>query len=147
MCVYLGLNKSMHEPHKEEDEESRNEAEHIAKILISYANLLLLLRCRSLLFLGCSENPGYVEWANEAVRMAELGMSTAENPTEADYKLLEDCKQVLRQVEEDFAERGGYEEEDVEEGADIAGETVGGEVEEERPREITRRVDSASDVV
>ncbi|KAK4542858.1 hypothetical protein LTR36_006047 [Oleoguttula mirabilis] len=105
------MDESMHEFHKkgQEDKKNRDEAEHIAQILLSYADLPLVFRCRALMIMGCSEKPGYVEWAKEAVRFAELGTASAQGPlTEGDQQLLANCKTLLEQAEEDYAERGGY---------------------------------------
>ncbi len=60
-----------------------------------------------------------MEWAQEAVRIAELAKSNAKNPKEGEHKLIASFREVLEWAKADFPEMGGYREagERVEEGS------------------------------
>ena len=70
------------------------------------------------MILGRSDTPGYLQWAQEAVRVAELGISEVlkdgKEPMPGTTKLLASCKKVLENAEADFDEFG-YPTEDEEE--------------------------------
>ena len=53
--------------------EELEKCERIAKTLLGYAELPLGLRIQACIVLAGIDEPGYVEWAEEAVRVAELG--------------------------------------------------------------------------
>lgn len=80
-------------------------------MLLSYAELPLLYRARACGILALSSNPGYVEWAEEAVRTVELGIERWGNADEHEEMLLREYRQILEQARRDFEECGGYEEE------------------------------------
>jgi hypothetical protein len=101
--------------HREDTDESRSKSEETAHLLLTHADLPLVFRARACMILGCSGDPGYVEWAKEAVRIAELGIANAKTVGENERTLLQSCQKVLKQAEADFKERGGY---DVDEEAD-----------------------------
>ncbi|KAK5135006.1 hypothetical protein LTR08_005666 [Meristemomyces frigidus] len=94
------------------------EAAGIAETLIACSahlpfDLPFLVRFDALRILAASDIAGYVEWAREAVRYAELGVFIAENLTRADHELVEDCEKVLSNALERFTRMGGrYEEEE-----------------------------------
>jgi hypothetical protein len=67
------------------------------------------------MMLGCAGDPGYGEWAKEAVRIAELGIANAKTVGEHEHTLLQSCQKGLKLAEADFKERGDY---DVDEEAD-----------------------------
>ena len=67
----------------------RAEAENIARSLLSNPNLPLVFRARACMILGCSSKPGYVEWAEEAVRLVRLGLEHAKSPGDLEMRLLE----------------------------------------------------------
>lgn len=71
------LDRSMLLAHRREDDAGRAEAEETAKILLEYAQLPLLIRGRAEMVLACSDKPGFLEHAKEAVRIAELGIETS----------------------------------------------------------------------
>lgn len=60
--------------------DDRARAEDIARMLLTYAELPLVIRINALMILDCSEFAGYVEWAQEAVRIAELAIENVRIP-------------------------------------------------------------------
>ena len=51
-------------------------------MLLENADLPLVFRARACMILGCSSEPGYVGWAEEAVRTVKMGIDYGkmENP-------------------------------------------------------------------
>jgi hypothetical protein len=49
-------------------------AERYFKMLLEHANLPLVFRARACMILGLSSEPGYVEWAEEAVCVVKTGI-------------------------------------------------------------------------
>ncbi|KAF2481997.1 hypothetical protein BDY17DRAFT_300065 [Neohortaea acidophila] len=142
MRMYYELMFTMMEYHESDSEEDKAEGDSIARMLVTYANIPLLIRIRACMTLACSSDDGYVEWAQECVRLAEIahGIATtpgqearnAAFPGEAEAELLDDARRVLQWAEADYAELGGYagdeeEEEDEDEGEEenevVAAET------------------------
>ena len=100
--------------HRKGDDESRANAEHTARVLVSHSDLPLLLRARSCMVLGCSDDDDALEWADEGVRVAELGMSLAGSEAgDVERQLLADCKAVRDAAKEAFeaVEASGEEQE------------------------------------
>lgn len=75
MRMFKAMDREMHilAHSSNDDNDNKEKSEEIAHTLLAYPELPLGLRCRALLVLGTSDGPGYVEWAREAVRIAELG--------------------------------------------------------------------------
>jgi hypothetical protein len=80
------------------------------KVLLEHADLHLVFRARACMILGLSSELGYVEWAEQAVRVAKTGIY-ADDAGPEERKLLEACEEVLRDAKADSEEVGGYEEE------------------------------------
>ena len=49
---------------------------------------------------GCSVEPDFLEMAEEAVRIAELGFSRCKDPGETEMQLVADYKTVLKEATE-----------------------------------------------
>ena len=76
------------------------------------------------MILASGSDPGYVEWAEEAVRIIKLGIQHAQVPGEAEDAFLKRAQEVLRLAKADYEELGGY--------AEDEGEAIGeGTVEEQ----------------
>jgi hypothetical protein len=73
--AYYALDEQMTKAHRENDDDSRSQAERIAHDLIQHADLPLLIRCRALCILGCSNKGDYVRYAEESVHFAKLGLA------------------------------------------------------------------------
>ena len=73
MNILKALEIRMHELLQDESPAALEECERIAKDLLSYAELPLGMRCRACIVLAAFDEPGYVEWVQEAVRAVELG--------------------------------------------------------------------------
>ena len=81
-------------------------------MLLENADLPLVFRARACMILGLSSTPGYLEWAEEAVRVVKMGIEYSAGATgEAEQSLLEQCEEILRDAKADFEGLGGYEEE------------------------------------
>ncbi|KAK3722969.1 hypothetical protein LTR37_002115 [Vermiconidia calcicola] len=103
--VFKALDADMIKRHREGTDESRAEAEHIAKTLVSHADLPLVFRARACMVLGCAKEPGYVGWAKEAVRIVKLGIEAmGGTPGAAEARLLRQCQQTLDNAEQDYEE-------------------------------------------
>ncbi|KAK4546687.1 hypothetical protein LTR36_001905 [Oleoguttula mirabilis] len=114
--VYYALDTNMIQLHKKG---SVNEAEHIARTLVSYADLPLLLRARACLVMAHSTEPGYVQWAREAVRIAQMCLDHAteagvDMPT-AEQRMLAQCEEALQNAQDDLQKEEAEEEEEEEE--------------------------------
>lgn len=72
--VYYALDEHMTKAHREGDDDSRADAERTAHSLVQHADLPLLIRCRALCILGCSNEGDYVHYAEESVHFAKLGL-------------------------------------------------------------------------
>jgi hypothetical protein len=70
--VYYALDEQMMAYRDEGD--THSQAEEIAHVLIKHAGLPLLIRCRALCVLGCSEEGDYVHYAEQSVHFAKLGL-------------------------------------------------------------------------
>lgn len=94
--------------------------------------------------LGCSSRPGYVEWAQEAVRITQLGIDYIEGPAgPAELSLLESCQRVLQKARDDYTRGGGYGVDDSDADdmdVDTVEETETGAV-EESSKQATPKVD------
>ncbi|KAF2767128.1 hypothetical protein EJ03DRAFT_160300 [Teratosphaeria nubilosa] len=55
------------------DDASRADAKRTARALLANDDLPLLLRARACMTLGCSNEPNFLEWTEEGVRVAKLG--------------------------------------------------------------------------
>jgi hypothetical protein len=76
--VYYALHEQMNEFYRKgaTDIKSTREAESIAHSLIKNDDLPLLIRCRALCILGCSDRGDYLFHAEESVRYAKLGLAS-----------------------------------------------------------------------
>lgn len=111
-------------------------------MLLENADLPLAFRARACIIMGCSSQPGYVQWAEEAVRVVKMGIEYANGAGPAEQTLLEACEEVLRDAKKDYEELGGYEEKGEEgeeeaghEGAEEGTELSGDVQDEEESRE------------
>lgn len=93
--------------HRSGSQEARAHAEDTARTLLNYAELPLLIRASACMILGCSTSAGYVGWAREAVRIAELGFNNATNPGVVEQDLINSGREVLKWALNDYAENGG----------------------------------------
>jgi hypothetical protein len=75
--VYYALHKQMNESYRKgaTDIESTREAESIAHSLIKNDDLPLLICCRALCILGCSDRGDYLFFAEESAHYAKLGIA------------------------------------------------------------------------
>jgi hypothetical protein len=80
--------------------ESTREAESIAHILIKNDDLPLLIRCRALCILGCSDQGNYLFYAEESVRYAKLGLAVLASDKDRDHEGDEDAQLILKCCEE-----------------------------------------------
>ena len=64
----------------------------IAHDLIKYPDLPLIIRCRALCVLGCSDEGDYVHYAEQSVQYAKLGLAATQEDGGADT----DGKRILR---------------------------------------------------
>lgn len=55
-----------------DNDDTRRQAKEIAHDLIKYAGLPLIIRCRALCVLGCSDEGDYVHYAEQSVHFAKL---------------------------------------------------------------------------
>ncbi|KAK5131818.1 hypothetical protein LTR08_000573 [Meristemomyces frigidus] len=108
--VYQALDTDMHKLRRQNTDETSAEAERIATLLLEYADLPIVFRARACMILARSDTPGYLAWAQEAVRVIELGISQivskGRQPGPGEDELLAACKKVLENAEADFAEFG-----------------------------------------
>jgi hypothetical protein len=72
--IYYALDEHMTKAHREGDDDSRSDAERTAHSLIQHADLPLLIRCRALCILSCSNQGDSVRYAEESVHFAKLGL-------------------------------------------------------------------------
>lgn len=81
--------------HREETDASRAKAEDTARILLENADLPLVIRACACMILGCSDTaPDYLHWAEEGVRVAELGVANTSVVGEVERRLLANCKKI-----------------------------------------------------
>lgn len=73
MAVFEALELEMGALFDEGTPDALEKCEEIAKLLLSYAELPLGMRCRVCIELAAFDKPGYLEWAQEAMRVLELG--------------------------------------------------------------------------
>lgn len=73
MAIFKALDEEMLQLSADATPEGLEKCAQIAKTLLSYAELPLGLRCRACIVLAGFDEPGYVNWAEEAVRVVELG--------------------------------------------------------------------------
>ena len=73
MAIFKALEMQMVQLLDDKTPEALEKCDEIAKDLLSYAELPLGMRCRACIVLAEFNEPGYVEWAQEAVRVVELG--------------------------------------------------------------------------
>lgn len=125
--AYYALDKAMLQAHRDGNDEY---AESTARVLLSHADIPLLIRTRACMVLACAAEEDSLQMAHEAVRIAELGFSRCTNPGEVERQLVEDARTVLRQTQE-AQEEEEEEGEEAEEEAEDELEEVGDELEEE----------------
>ena len=97
--VYYALDEQMVACHDKDDVQSRRQAEEIAHDLIKNADLPLLIRCRALCVLGCSDEGDYVHHAEQSVYFAKLGLAATQEKGGDDT----DGKRILRGCEKGLA--------------------------------------------
>jgi hypothetical protein len=141
--LYYALYEQMNEFYRKGaiDIDSTREAESIAHILIKNDDLPILIRCRALCILGCSDQGGYLFYAEESVRYAKLGLASDKvgdhKGDELAQLILESCEECLEGAKAAAAKSGSgheldsdeemeeSEESDVEEdGGDDGGEEI-----------------------
>lgn len=127
MAIFTALDEEMVHLFEEGTPEGLEKCDKIAKTLLSYAELPLGLRCRACIVLAAWDEPGYVEWAKEAVRVADLGkwqflrnqgVGPANNErlawaqttehSDAEHRLRQRAYECLEQAKKQFEEDGGY---------------------------------------
>lgn len=95
------LDEQMMAYHGQDD--TRQQAEEIAHDLIKYADLPLIIRCRALCVLGCSDEGDYVHYAEQSVHFAKLGLAATQEAggDDTDGKfILEGCEEGLAAAKE-----------------------------------------------
>jgi hypothetical protein len=70
--------------------------------LIKYADLPLIIRCRALYVLGCSDEGDYVHYAEQSVHFAKLGLAATQEDGGDDTE----GKRILRGYEKGLAAAG-----------------------------------------
>lgn len=96
--TYYALDEAMLRAHRDDKDD---EADQTARVLLEHADLPLLLRARACMVIGCSdEAPDFLEMAEQAVHIPELGYGLCENPTTFEEGLVADCKKVLSEAKE-----------------------------------------------
>jgi hypothetical protein len=100
--AYYALYEQMNDFYRKgaTDIESTREAESIAHILIKNDDLPLLIRCRALCILGCSDQGNYLFYAEESVRYAKLGLAVLASDKDRDHEGDEDAQLILKCCEE-----------------------------------------------
>lgn len=100
--VYYALYQQMNEFYRKgaTDIESTRKAKSIAHSLIENDDLPLLIRCRALCILGCSDWGDYLFYAEESVHHAKLGLATLASDKDGDYEGDEDAQLILKCYEE-----------------------------------------------
>ncbi|KAK5684091.1 hypothetical protein LTS10_003955 [Elasticomyces elasticus] len=102
MSVYHGLDQEMMQTYHQGNVE---EAERLAHILTAYADLPLVFRARASTTLGCSGEPGYLEWATDAVHFAQLAVDNAQGrPAPVERKLLASCQEMEKKAKQAYEE-------------------------------------------
>jgi hypothetical protein len=93
---------------------STREAENIAHSLIKNDDLPILIRCRALCILGCSDQGDYLFYAEESVRYAKLGLASDKvgdhKEDELAQLILETCEECLEGAEAAAAKAGSDQE-------------------------------------
>jgi hypothetical protein len=97
--VYYALDEQMVAHHDKDDAQSRRQAEKIAHDLIKHADLPLIIRCRALCVLGCSDEGDYVHHAEQSVHFAKLGLTATQEDGGDDTE----GKTILRGCEKGLA--------------------------------------------
>ncbi|KAK5172611.1 uncharacterized protein LTR77_002731 [Saxophila tyrrhenica] len=97
--MYATMDQEMVLKHRKSTAEACAEAEAVAHALLEQPELPLLHRARAYMVLGCAAS-GYLENACEAVRVVEMGIGLG-GAGQAEYELLEQCKEVLPNAERD----------------------------------------------
>lgn len=110
----------------------REQAERTAHSLIAHDDLPLLIRCRALCILGCSDEGDFIRYAKEAVHFAEVGVretqqeigefgenvEAEDDVAKPDMKtaelILKCCREVLEGAEAAFAENPALEADEME---------------------------------
>jgi len=91
------------------DDDRRAEALEIGHTLLSHSDLPVVFRAHACMMLGRSVEPGYIEWAEEAVRVVKMGIEHATSSGAAEDELLKLCESVVERAKARFEEAGGYE--------------------------------------
>lgn len=166
--LYYAIDEQMVAHHDKDDAQSRRQGERIAHSLIKNADLPLIIRCRALCVLGCSDEGDYVHYAEQSVHFTKLGLTATQEDggDETDGKqILRGCEKVLAaareakavadpkaataastgnaevEVEQDDEHMGDDQQDDVggdEEGRDISGEEGDEEDEEDDDEEVVQ---------
>jgi hypothetical protein len=97
--LYYALDKQMVAHHDKDDAQSRRQEEKIAHDLIKHADLPLIIRCRALCVLGCSDDDDYVHYAEQSVHFAKLGLAATQEDSGDDTE----GKTILRGCEKGLA--------------------------------------------
>lgn len=131
--------------HRKETPEGDKEANSIARLVVEDPSAPLLIRARACMVLGCSDEDDFLEWAKEGVRTAGLiSEVVGDRAGEIEKRVIESCKTVLRQAEEEQEQNEQEQaEKDKEEKAKAEGTAP-------KLKKKTRRVhsgDTAEDVV
>jgi hypothetical protein len=113
--IYYALDEHMTKAHREGDDDSRADAERTAHSLIQYADLPLLIRCRALCILGCSNKGNYVHYAEQSVYFAKLGLAQPRPEGESSEEgelILKCCEEGLAAAKAFAATAAAEEDED-----------------------------------
>jgi hypothetical protein len=102
--IYYALDEHMTKAHRKGDDDSRSDAERTAHSLIQYADLPLLIRCRALCILGCSNKGNYVHYAEQSVYFAKLGLEQPRPEGESS----EEGELILKCCEEGLAAANAF---------------------------------------
>jgi hypothetical protein len=132
-CLFPGLiltnmSRQMVRAHCREhrDEYAGMDDETITRKLLEMAEgyLPLPIRCHACIILGYSRETDSLEWANEAVRVAELMMESVEHPGDEERTLLMQSRECLENAKEAAAaeEEVSDDEDDETEESDDGGE-------------------------
>lgn len=130
----------------------REESYQTAHTLLEHPDLPLLIRARACMVLGCAENREAITWAEQGVRIAELGVRLVIEaggvPGRIETGLVDDCKDVLKQAQEwekYMEENEGGGEEVQEEEEEEEEEEEGGEDEEREGAEADKAEEARKD--
>ena len=95
ISAYYALDRAMIRAHRQDNFEH---AESTARILLENADLPLLIRARACIIIGCSEEPDFLDMAEEAVRITQMGLARNTEPNEAMQELLEAAQECYQEA-------------------------------------------------